>query len=123
MSEADAGAHFRNIEPHIQHVIVVTGKHILMAKHNNIIDPPLGDLTEQHPILLETLLFSGAILFIPEVWILRPVLSIFGFGPSGPVKGSYLYVLRLFFICLTFLSRYIRCLGATPFLGCNCCKR
>lgn len=71
MSEADASAHFRNIEPHIQHVIVVT-----------------GDLTEQHPILLETLLFSGAILLIPEVWILRPVLSIFGFGPSGPVKGT-----------------------------------
>ncbi|KIM79129.1 hypothetical protein PILCRDRAFT_823708 [Piloderma croceum F 1598] len=78
MSEADASAHFRNIEPHIKHVMVVT-----------------GDLTEQHPILLETLLFSGVIMFIPEVWALRPVLSIFGFGPIR---------IKTMLICLTSLQ-------------------
>lgn len=83
MSEADASAHFRNIKPHIQHVNVVTGKRISTARHNNTTAPPLGDLTEQHLILLETLLFSGTILFIPEVWLFRSVFSV-GFGP---VKG------------------------------------
>jgi len=69
--ESNARAYFRNIEPHLLRVIVT-----------------VGDLVEQHPVLLETLLFSGAILILPEMWFLRPILSIFGFGPSGPVKGS-----------------------------------
>ncbi|EKM51195.1 uncharacterized protein PHACADRAFT_263206 [Phanerochaete carnosa HHB-10118-sp] len=47
-----------------------------------------GDLAEQHPILLDTLLFSATAMLIPESWILRPLLSLFGFGPFGPVKGS-----------------------------------
>jgi len=71
VSEADARAHFKVIQPHVQHVLVIT-----------------GDLAEQHPILLETILFSGAILLVPEIWFLRPILSIFGFGPYGPVKRS-----------------------------------
>jgi len=71
VSEPDARAYFRNIEPHLLRVIVT-----------------VADLVEQHPVLLETLLFSGAILILPEIWFLRPILSIFGFGPSGPVKGS-----------------------------------
>jgi hypothetical protein len=106
MSEADASAHFRNIKPHIQHVNVVTGKRISTARHNNTTAPPLGDLTEQHPILLETLLCSGTILFIPEVWLFRSVFSV-GFGP---VKGWSLYVLRLF------LSVWIAC-KVHPLLG------
>lgn len=48
----------------------------------------VGDLAEQHPILLETLLFTAAGLIIPEYWLLRPLLSVFGFGPLGPAKGS-----------------------------------
>jgi len=71
VDEANARAHLRNIEPHLNHVLTVT-----------------GDLAEQHPVLLETLLFSGAILLIPEISILRPILNVFGFGPSGPIKGS-----------------------------------
>ena len=43
---------------------------------------------EQHPVLLETLLFSASIMLIPEAWLLRPLLSLFGFGPYGPVKGE-----------------------------------
>lgn len=53
-----------------------------------------GDLAEQHPVILETLLFAGVGMLIPESWILRPLLSLFGFGPYGPVKGqSYPMVL------------------------------
>ncbi|KAJ7126390.1 hypothetical protein C8R43DRAFT_1028814 [Mycena crocata] len=48
----------------------------------------LGDLAEQHPDLLSGILFTVAVLLIPESWILRPVLSVFGFGPTGPVKGT-----------------------------------
>lgn len=27
-------------------------------------------------------------LLLPEIPILRPILSMFGFGPSGPVEGE-----------------------------------
>lgn len=47
-----------------------------------------GDIVERHPKLLETMLFSGAGLLLPEVWFLRPFLSMFGFGPYGPIKGE-----------------------------------
>lgn len=48
----------------------------------------IGDINEQHPQLLPALAFSVAALLIPESWILRPLLSVFGFGPAGPVKGA-----------------------------------
>ncbi|KAF8128198.1 hypothetical protein EV363DRAFT_1341128 [Boletus edulis] len=48
----------------------------------------VGDINEQHPQLLPALAFSVAVMLIPESWILRPFLSVFGFGPAGPVKGS-----------------------------------
>lgn len=70
---------------------------------------------EQHP-LLETILFSGAILLIPEMWLLRPVLSIFGFGPSGPVEGRDKVIADMISVSLA-LPRYNRGLGAVPFLG------
>jgi len=30
-------------------------------------------------------------MVLPQLWILRQVLRIFGFGPLGPIKGSFLY--------------------------------
>ena len=48
----------------------------------------IGDINEQHPQLLTTLVFSVATLLIPESWILRPFLSLLGFGPAGPIKGA-----------------------------------
>ncbi|KAJ6539732.1 hypothetical protein B0H19DRAFT_960152 [Mycena capillaripes] len=47
-----------------------------------------GDLVEQHPDLLSALLITGAVMLIPEYLVLRPLLSLFGFGPLGPVKGT-----------------------------------
>ncbi|KAI0080567.1 hypothetical protein K474DRAFT_1657713 [Panus rudis PR-1116 ss-1] len=50
----------------------------------------IGDLSEQHPVL-RAILVSSVIAFIApriSVWVLRPVLNLFGFGPAGPVKGS-----------------------------------
>ncbi|ETW76308.1 hypothetical protein HETIRDRAFT_174386 [Heterobasidion irregulare TC 32-1] len=59
------------ILPHVKRLVVIT-----------------GDLAEQHPVLLETLLFAAVGALIPESWFLRPLLNLFGFGPYGPVKGS-----------------------------------
>lgn len=47
-----------------------------------------GDLAEQHPEMLVTVLISGVLLVLPEGFILRPILGLFGFGPYSPVKGS-----------------------------------
>jgi hypothetical protein len=47
-----------------------------------------GDLAEQHPDLMETIIISSVLLIIPESWFIRPVLGLFGFGPSGPIKGT-----------------------------------
>ena len=49
----------------------------------------VGDLVEQHPVLLEAALFYCSIMLIPEAWILRPLLGLIGFGPTGPVKGDF----------------------------------
>ncbi|KAF8436031.1 hypothetical protein L210DRAFT_903573 [Boletus edulis BED1] len=49
----------------------------------------IGDINEQHPKLFPALAFSVVVLLIPESWILRPFLHMFGFGPYGPIKGSF----------------------------------
>ncbi|KAK7062108.1 hypothetical protein R3P38DRAFT_3340863 [Favolaschia claudopus] len=46
------------------------------------------DLVEQHPDLLIALLITITLMLIPDSWLLRPVLSLFGFGPLGPGKGT-----------------------------------
>jgi hypothetical protein len=42
---------------------------------------------DEHPVLVTTVLVTGALLLIPEQWFLGPLLRLFGFGPYGPVKG------------------------------------
>ncbi|KAJ7167580.1 hypothetical protein C8R46DRAFT_1034249 [Mycena filopes] len=64
-------AHWGTVRPPIESMVVV-----------------LGDLAEQHPDLLDALLFTFAVMLIPDYWILRPLLGVFGFGPAGPIKGS-----------------------------------
>lgn len=62
---------FDRLKPHIEKLVVIT-----------------GDLIEQHPDLFAALMFAGAVMLIPESWILRPFLFVMGFGPDGPIKGS-----------------------------------
>jgi len=38
-----------------------------------------------------TLLFAAIATVLPQLWLLRRVLLMFGFGPQGPIKGSFLY--------------------------------
>ncbi|PCH36329.1 hypothetical protein WOLCODRAFT_166848 [Wolfiporia cocos MD-104 SS10] len=71
MSEERVREFMDRIRPHIEDLIVT-----------------IGDLVEQHPVLLETLLIAGTFMLIPEGWFLRPLLRLFGFGPEGPIKGS-----------------------------------
>ncbi|KAF8517715.1 hypothetical protein BU17DRAFT_91581 [Hysterangium stoloniferum] len=71
MSEDNARVRFQTISPQVQKIVLVAG---------NIID--------NHPELIEALLFAGAIFLIPEAWLLRPILGMLGFGPAGPIKGS-----------------------------------
>lgn len=71
IEEAVIRSHFDAIKSHVE-VVIVTA----------------GDLIEQHPQIAEAILFSGVAMLIPESWLLRPLLGLFGFGPGGPVKGS-----------------------------------
>ncbi|KAJ2930879.1 hypothetical protein H1R20_g6232, partial [Candolleomyces eurysporus] len=49
----------------------------------------IGDFVDKHPELAEVVIVTAVSFLIPESFILRPILSIFGFGPVGPVKGSW----------------------------------
>ncbi|KAJ7741010.1 hypothetical protein B0H16DRAFT_1565681 [Mycena metata] len=71
MDEERVKAHWQTVRPAIESMVTV-----------------LGDLAEQHPDLLSALLFTGAVMLIPNYVILRPLLGVFGFGPTGPIKGS-----------------------------------
>ncbi|KAI9568334.1 hypothetical protein HD554DRAFT_2099564 [Boletus coccyginus] len=41
-----------------------------------------------YPQLLRAVMFEVMVLLIPQSWILRPLLSLFGFGLRGPVRGA-----------------------------------
>jgi len=71
MEEERVGEHWGTVRPAIESMVVL-----------------LGDVVEQHPDLLSALLFTFAMMLIPEYFVLRPILGVFGFGPAGPVKGS-----------------------------------
>jgi hypothetical protein len=71
VSEVSTRAHFRDVSPHLQSALVI-----------------IGDVAEQHPLILDTLAFSAAILLMPEITFLKPIIKLFGIGPAGPIKGS-----------------------------------
>lgn len=80
------------LRPTIQNLVVVTGRRsfIFSNSHGQFHNQRLGDIVELYPGLLDLLFFSISILVIPEGWLLRPLLSLIGFGPYGPIKGMYL---------------------------------
>ena len=67
----EARAFFRSIKPLVQEIVVF-----------------VGDIVEQHPVLLTTIIATAVVMIVPENFFLRPLLGLFGFGPYGPVKGS-----------------------------------
>ncbi|EGO30117.1 hypothetical protein SERLADRAFT_358925 [Serpula lacrymans var. lacrymans S7.9] len=70
VSETNLRAHIDGIKSPIEKLTILT-----------------GDLIEEHPVLFDVLVVTASIMLIPEGFILRPLLSLFGFGPYGPVKG------------------------------------
>ncbi|KZT07299.1 uncharacterized protein LAESUDRAFT_123182 [Laetiporus sulphureus 93-53] len=71
VSEESMRAHTANIIRTIEDIAITT-----------------GDLMEQHPHLTDTVVAIVVFMIVPEELILRPILSVLGFGPSGPIKGS-----------------------------------
>ncbi|KAF9224491.1 hypothetical protein BS17DRAFT_703034, partial [Gyrodon lividus] len=63
--------YLRVVRPHLEALVVTA-----------------GDLAEQHPKLLDVLVFSVISMLIPEGWFLQPLLRAFGFGSKGPIKGG-----------------------------------
>lgn len=54
-----------------------------------VLDPMVsGNIIDNHPMLLSSVVFATSMLLLPEIQILRPIMSMFGFGPLGPVKGE-----------------------------------
>jgi hypothetical protein len=70
-----------------------------------------GNIVDKHPQLVETIIISAVCLMIPEGFILRPILSALGFGPTGPIKGMpSAIVTRTWFVGLT--GRFLGSLAA-----------
>ncbi|KAF5354991.1 hypothetical protein D9756_005389 [Leucocoprinus leucothites] len=69
--DEQAEQQFQRVSPKVKHILLVTGSFI-----------------DDHPHLLEFVIFSASVLLLPEIQILRPIMSMFGFGPLGPIKGT-----------------------------------
>ncbi|KAJ3569852.1 hypothetical protein NP233_g4776 [Leucocoprinus birnbaumii] len=67
-----ADQQFQRVTPKIEHIVLV-----------------IGNFIDDHPKLLELVIFSASMLLLPEIQILRPIMSMFGFGPLGPIRGEY----------------------------------
>src|SRR4051794_13783286 len=77
-----------------------------------------GDVAERHPVFLRNVAFAGAALLIREACILRPILSLLGFSPAGPLKGIA-YPLLLSCTSNHAFFRILRCMGTTSHLRCS----
>lgn len=71
LPEDEVRPHWERLTLHAQRVIETT-----------------AEFVERHPDLIETVLFVTTGLLLGDVLILRVALSLFGFGPWGPVKGE-----------------------------------
>ena len=76
------------LKPQVHALIVAVGMSISPGVMLNLLIHRIGDINEQHPQLLPALGFSVAAMLIPQSWILKPFLSMFGFGPAGPIRGA-----------------------------------
>ncbi|KAJ8592155.1 hypothetical protein M405DRAFT_813137 [Rhizopogon salebrosus TDB-379] len=56
--------------------------------HAQFIVVTIGDLVEQHPELAMTLSVAAIAMLLPELWLLRLILRMFGFGAQGLIKGG-----------------------------------
>ncbi|KAF9565510.1 hypothetical protein CPC08DRAFT_166928 [Agrocybe pediades] len=83
VSEAEARRRFRPVKTHIRDVILVIGK-----------------LADEHPAVANAIVVAavmGTVPSIGELIVLRPLLTVLGFGPAGPIKGSLAASMQMFF--------------------------
>ena len=91
MSEEDARRAFGPIKVTIHDWLLIAGmfqvcRHI--RGNTDKTNRREGNIVDKHPVLVETIIISAVCLLIPEGAFLRPILSAFGFGPTGPIKGT-----------------------------------
>ncbi|KAF8076827.1 hypothetical protein FPV67DRAFT_1472795 [Lyophyllum atratum] len=70
LPEGDIRQRCQEIGLHVKDVLLIT-----------------GELIDDHPIIFAIIEFGGFLL-VPESWLLRPILGLFGFGSRGISKGS-----------------------------------
>ncbi|KAF8809013.1 hypothetical protein BYT27DRAFT_7163324 [Phlegmacium glaucopus] len=79
--EADVRTKFADIKSHMNHALLIIVNLVL----------------NEHPVLFTTLAVSAVILVIPKSFFLRPIFGLLGFGPLGPVKGTFATSSQRFF--------------------------
>lgn len=88
---SEARAMSGNVRPHIKHVVLALCE--LCSSHS--VEKPLNSrsliridkLADEHPVVVGTVLTAAVTMLLPESFILRPIMHIFGWGTRGPVKG------------------------------------
>ncbi|KAF4621312.1 hypothetical protein D9613_000771 [Agrocybe pediades] len=83
VSEAEARMRFRPVKTHIRDVILVIGK-----------------LADEHPAVANAIVVAAVMGTVPSIGkliVLRPLLTVLGFGPAGPIKGSLAASMQRFF--------------------------
>jgi hypothetical protein len=88
MDEERVRLHWGTVRSAIENMVVLVGGFFLFLRCFSRLSLRAGDLVEQHPDLLSAVLFTVAVMLIPEYWLLRPLLRVFGFWPLGPGKGA-----------------------------------
>jgi hypothetical protein len=86
----------------------------------------LRKLVDEHPVLIGTVILTGAGLLLPGGWLIRQILTLFGFGLQGIVAGVAHFLLSPCRVFVTgTLAPRIRCrLGTRRILGCEChCRK
>lgn len=48
----------------------------------------VGFIADNHPVLVDTVIFSVVCMILPAGFFLRPLFRLFGFGPLGPASGA-----------------------------------
>lgn len=86
-----AETQFSEFSPKLTHALLIAGKPLnLLQDQTSVLtsEQILGNIIDKHPILLQAIVFAASMFLLPEIPILRSIVALFGFGPSGPVKGK-----------------------------------
>lgn len=80
---------------HVKTVVVTLGTTTFCASSCAQANVLLGDLA----VLFVILIIFGIILIVPESWLLRPLLRMFGMAAEGPVAGAWTFLPTRIHLC------------------------